>query len=208
MSHPSHNAFRVTLLAWWRAAMRLLTRLLGEPTPAHGAAQALGDAPTHEGAPPHGEALPLEVNSGGAQPQDPGQFIPINELQCLDNFYQLEVADVWHWRWTGPGCSFSLFAPVTRDRDQTIVIEALGTPSAINWGNTFLEVEDEMLLCEHKEVNGLHWLAAPLPARLQSNGAFVRYHLQDSRCPAANADGSRDGRKLGIALTGLRIIPN
>lgn len=183
MSHPSDNALRATLAAWWRAVMRFVTQLLGKPAQAHAAA-------------------PAKV-------QESSHFIPINELQCLDNFYHLEAEpDIGHWRWTGPGCSFSLFVPVARDRDQTIVMEALGTLSPINWGNTFLEVENEMLLCEHSEVNGRHWLSATLPHRANGNGAFVRYHLQDSRRPQPNADGSRDGRKLGFAMTGLRIIPN
>lgn len=183
MSNQPANSLVTALGARWRAAQQLIYRLL--------------------------DKVPAHKNRGKDQivVQNSTRFIPITELQCLENFYHLEEApDVGSWRWTGPGCSFSLFAPAERDRDQTIMIEALGTQGEVNWTNTFLEVEDEMVLCEHKMVNGRHWLTATLPMRPAAHGAFIRYHLQDCRMPPRQPDGSRDGRKLGLSLTGLHLM--
>ena len=189
MSRYPVGALRAKLTAWWHSLLRLVA---GSARPS---------------AAPPGKA----DCAAPASVPDPARehFISVEDLQCLDNFYGLEhVPGIGHWRWSGPACSFSLFAPVAREADQIIAIEALGTPAPINWGNTFLEVEDEMFLCEHREVNGRHWLVAHLPARPQARGAFIRYHIQDSRCPPVNADGSRDGRKLGLSLTGLHVLSN
>lgn len=134
------------------------------------------------------------------------QYIPINKLRCFNNFYELEIGSVENWRWTGPGSSFSIFVPIASARPSHIVLECRDSTSPFNWDNIFMETAGVMTLCGHNDIDGLHKMTAPFPQESGENGAFVSYHLQETRRPPANPGGTQETRLLGLRVIGIRLI--
>jgi hypothetical protein len=129
--------------------------------------------------------------------------ISIRELQCLENFYDLEGATSDCWRWTGPGSAFSFFVAADRSQPQRVVLEVSDSPSQLNWNNTFLDVEGVMTLCRYRYERGHHMLEGDLPARPSSSGALLRFHLQECRRPSVE----EDRRALGMCVKQVHLVP-
>lgn len=124
---------------------------------------------------------------------------PIAELQCFENFYDLEADSSQQWRWSGPGTSFTLFARLDRSSANRVFLEVCHSPSPINWHNTFFECEEQMQLCRHHATDRRHYLEAALPPKPGHCSALVRYHIQETRRPTETTDE----RMLGLRVVAL-----
>lgn len=131
------------------------------------------------------------------------QIIPIGDVRCVDNFYELESDGVTSWRWTGPGKSFSCFVSVERQLPWCLALEVIDTPSTVNWDNTFISVEGTMALCRYDYRNGRHLFISHLPARPGASGVLLNYVVQDVRLPGIESDK----RPLGLRVVQFRLTP-
>lgn len=127
--------------------------------------------------------------------------VPIEAVRCFDNFYDLESDGTTSWRWTGPGTAFTCFIDTDRQQPWRVVLEAIDSPSTVNWGNTFMDAEGTMALCRYDYQNGRHLLSADLPARPNAKGAVLRYIVQDARPPETG-----DMRPLGLRVAQFRLL--
>lgn len=127
--------------------------------------------------------------------------MPVGQLICLENFYDVETGAGQHWRWTGPGPSFSMFFQADRKTPVRVSLEVQHSPSPVNWHNTFLECDGVMTLCAYRTSGGRHYLEGVLPARSGASGATVRYHVQETRRPPEG----NDGRLLGLRVLAVHI---
>lgn len=135
----------------------------------------------------------------------PRSWIEADAIIGLSNVYEAEEIDGRILRWTGPGAVFGIYLPVDRGYGWSVTLVCADGVDPFNWDNVFVEYEGDMVLCQHREVDGKHHLGCQVAAASNMAGAILRFYLQQARRMRAPLFGEADGRVLGLCLEAVAL---
>lgn len=123
----------------------------------------------------------------------------------LTNVYPTEGEPGSAFRWTGPGSVFSLYLPVDRQHDWSVNLVCAGSVGLFNLDNVFADYEEDMVLCNNRQVGKNHHLSCNVAAVPSMTGVILRFHLQETRRMRAPLFGEADPRSLGLCIKAVEL---